>query len=293
MKEHSQMNKLTHFPSELLDALSFRYCVPFIGAGFSKEAGVISGKNLSIELCERLKYRGTDNVSLSKSATIYENRFSFHALHQYVAKRIQETGQKPGECHRLLAELLQAGLFSTVISANWDNLLEKACGADFDMKTILHDTTLPYLGGHKTVIIKYHGSVDRPASLVITEQDEQDFLTSQPGVVAKLKILMQENTIIFIGFGMADHDFRKIHNKVRQIGGKHGRRWYLICPQPDGMSVRDWEIECLHYWLPQNIEVIPVPAITLLRGLKQLFVDRKIITRRTPNEKKGRDPSES
>jgi NAD-dependent SIR2 family protein deacetylase len=262
-------------PQELIDALLSQSCVPFLGAGFSVEAGVITARDLSIELCNRLGYRIGENVPLSISAALFESVKSTHALRQYLVRRIQETGTKPGQCHRILADLLRQGLFTTVISTNWDNLLEQACQLDFDMKTILHDTTLPYLGGHKAVVIKYHGSVDRAASLVVTDQDAQDFLDGQRGVVTKLQAVMQENTIVFIGFSLSDHDFRRIHYEVRRICGRHGRRWFLVCPKPDGTSSADWQLECLHYWKPQNVEVIPVRASVFLEQLTLVFPKTK------------------
>ena len=59
-------------------------------------------------------------------------------------------------------------------------------------------------------IYKIHGSIDRPSSIVIDEQDYADFNQKCAYLAAKLMTIFMEYPIIFIGYSLSDRNIQNI-----------------------------------------------------------------------------------
>ena len=95
-----------------------------------------------------------------------------------------------------------------IITTNYDSFFEK-----------LFDDYKPFVGQDELVfssiqgvaeIYKIHGSVSRPASLVLTEGDYESFSEKSKYLAAKLMTIFMEYPIIFIGYSLTDSNIQSI-----------------------------------------------------------------------------------
>lgn len=102
-----------------------------------------------------------------------------------------------------------------IFTTNYDQLLEKVF-PKYDM-FIGQDYLSSELNDFK--IMKIHGSITDPKSIVIDNDDYNSFRTQQEYTVAKLITYFVEYPIIFIGYSISDSNIREILNSVSKIVG--------------------------------------------------------------------------
>jgi hypothetical protein len=174
---------------------------------------------------------------------IFARTYQPASIHTYLAKIARKTeaeikkGEKPG------TPLL-------MVTTNYDDLLERAfqhAGRPYDLVVYPTDSKdiaasvlwLPYGESEpeavlpnqlcidlKTtnVIYKMHGSVDQRQknmdSYVITEEDYIEFLsrmTTQSAVPAQFMRYFRERHFLFLGYGLADWNFRVLLRNLRNV----------------------------------------------------------------------------
>ena len=67
-------------------------------------------------------------------------------------------------------------------------------------------------------------------------------------------------TLLFLGYGLADEDFKRVHHEVERRLGKHKRRAYAVQIAPTQQNVK--------YWGEKNVQVISADATVFLEALK-------------------------
>ena len=120
--------------------------------------------------------------------------------------------------------------FSTVLTTNFDFLLEHAY-------TSVHRRCLPIVDEAQLSapnrypgprVIKLHGDLHHPPRLVLTEDDYDSFLLSQPLFATTVAALFVDHTPILIGYSLDDPDTRQLLALVRNRLGKHARPLWTI-----------------------------------------------------------------
>ena len=99
---------------------------------------------------------------------------------------------------------------SAVITTNYDQFIEKEIfNSDFTVFT--HQYELFSADSYNSAeIYKIHGCVTDANSIVITENDYNDFADSRKLVIAKMLTLFSESPIIFLGYSFTDENVRSI-----------------------------------------------------------------------------------
>lgn len=100
-----------------------------------------------------------------------------------------------------------------ILTTNYDLLLEKIF-PKYD-SYIGQDSIKSNLNDFK--IMKIHGSVTDPKSIVIDTADYKKFATRQVYMVAKLLTYFVEYPIIFIGYSVSDNNIKDILSSVKKI----------------------------------------------------------------------------
>lgn len=108
--------------------------------------------------------------------------------------------------------LLKKSVIDGIITTNWDNLLETTF-PDFNV----------YIGQQELLfsesisigeIYKIHGCVSRPQSLIVTQDDYNDFNNRNAYLAAKLLTIFVEHPIIFIGYSLSDENIQQIIDSI-------------------------------------------------------------------------------
>ncbi|NCB39545.1 MAG: hypothetical protein EOM80_12355 [Erysipelotrichia bacterium] len=126
----------------------------------------------------------------------------------YVTNRTIETSN-----HMLLDELacfsrLAKRSLAGVITTNYDTLIEKHLE---EFKVFIGQDELVFSAIQGVAeIYKIHGSCTKPDSLVINQEDYEDFDRRNAYLAAKLLTIFVEHPIIFIGYSITDSNIRSI-----------------------------------------------------------------------------------
>lgn len=102
---------------------------------------------------------------------------------------------------------------SNIITTNYDDFIEKIMN-NYSVLTgqeKIFSQSLKSIGN----IFKIHGSVDKPATLVISKEDYDDFNERSKFLSAKLLTFFCEYPVIFLGYSMNDDNIKKILQDIK------------------------------------------------------------------------------
>ncbi|KMT62877.1 SIR2 family protein [Paenilisteria newyorkensis] len=98
----------------------------------------------------------------------------------------------------------------TVITTNYDNFLKNEIFSEHD--TIIGQEVFRNI--ELGVVMKIHGSVEEPKSIIITKDDYDKFEKKSKILYAKLISLFIDNPVIFIGYSISDENIKKILSDI-------------------------------------------------------------------------------
>jgi len=216
----------------------------FIGSGFSRRyLGLPTWELLLMEICEELKlkkpynfYKSNADSKLPKVASIIgedfnevwwsdsdfeKSRKEFESLAETkysplkfeVAKKVNfKTELIKNELIDKELKLLKKINIDGAITTNWDELLER-----------IFPEFIKFIGQEELIfselysigeIYKIHGCSSKPNSLVITEEDYNNYEERNSYLAAKLLTIFIENPIIFIGYSLDDKNIQSILKSI-------------------------------------------------------------------------------
>jgi len=246
-------------PQELQEQLHKGNVVLFCGAGISmSEGGLPSGAQLVRELAQRAKLGSVGKMTLPEVAQAYELEMGHQSLIAYITSRIDNPRYTPLRAHRLIAALP----FRRVITTNWDNLLgETLRQARKSFVKVVRDADVTFADEEKILLIKLHGSIEQKDSIVVTGDDYYDVFTRLPETANLVRTYFATKIVLFLGFGLADADFKRLYHEVVRHLGKHKRRAYAVQLDPSPLTVK--------YWQQKNVQIIAADATAFLETVRE------------------------
>lgn len=214
--------------SELVHAIRAKQCVPFVGAGLSKVAGmplwdelIEDMQPLLLGLAETEGDKEEETRYLERAGYLdLATRFKFKAglgrYHRFLQERYRLASSQPSKAHQALARIRP---WPFVITTNFDKLLEAAftqLGHISPATVTEPDELIVSLRSGEFFILKLHGDIDRPQSIVLTRDEYEQFIHSRRGQLL-LDTLQQQlmfRTVLFVGFGLTDPNFLRVFGEV-------------------------------------------------------------------------------
>jgi hypothetical protein len=142
---------------------------PLLGAALSR--------HLASSLAVQKRFPSEDPGNLSRIAMFYEAARSRHALAHAIADAVQ-VGKRPSPLLRALAELD----FPIVVTTNYDKLFEQALIAAGKQPRVMISSPqerpadgFTDMSVNSPGILKLHGDIEQPDSIVITDDDHIQF----------------------------------------------------------------------------------------------------------------------
>ena len=250
---------------KLAECVSAGKCILFLGAGVHypppEGAGYTYPENerpplgaaLSQELakeCEfHRKFPRDSDRDLKRVALCYELSNGRNQLVSEIRKRVDQ-GKQPSPVLRALARLN----FPLVITTNYDLLFERALqGATKYPRSIIYtpnensQTPDHEPEPNAPVILKIHGSVAEPESIVITDEDYIQFVLRMsekepfnPVPVTFLYHLKRWPTL-FVGYSLMDYNLRLLFKTLRwRIDPAKRPDTYSVDRYPDPLILEVW-----------------------------------------------------
>lgn len=222
---------------ELFTLIRQKRAIIFAGSGISLYAGYPSAAKLAEFILENIppENRKTGVTALSDVAELYCRVFGRDRLIELI-RPIFEKNPHSTEYHELISQIPQ---IRTIITTNYDRIFEIAYNDN--IQVILTKKDLVHSDSEKISLLKIHGSIDQPDSILITKSDYDDFFHERKSddlLWNEVKVLCAKYAVVIIGYSLEDSDIRHILIDIlRQIGQDH-KGIYLISP-----NSRDYDIE--------------------------------------------------
>jgi hypothetical protein len=221
---------LRFFPEPFLDDVVQGRCLPFVGAGFSLNAKIPSGKKmldwdgLGKKVAATLPdYQYTTAV---EALSAYSHEFSRVKLVEFLSSALLITTIQPNKPHEEFCRLP----FERVVTTNFDFLLEQAYAriSKYCIPLVSEDQLAIGDSQAGVRLLKLHGDLHHPNRLVVTEEDYDAFLVNLPLLATHLSSLLIDHTAFFIGYSLDDPDFRQIWHVVKERLGTLRRPAYVL-----------------------------------------------------------------
>src|SRR5580698_7049964 len=107
--------------------------------------------------------------------------------------------------------LAEISYFNRFVTTNWDPFIERSLDV---LGPIVEDRDLAFWDDRKKQVLKIHGCITRPYSIVATQTDYDTCMSQNPLIFNKLKDVMATKTFIFVGYSMRDADFREVWQTI-------------------------------------------------------------------------------
>lgn len=210
-------NDLQEKATSLGQAARSGHLVPFLGAGVSVSAGAPSWSQLLDRLRSGVRLTAGqaaafDRLDVLDQAGVLEQLYADqHGSRAAFGKAVAAAVDLPryGLAPALLAALPSAG----AITLNYDRLFEMACADAQRPRTVMPEN-IPAVGNNW--LLKLHGSVSAPESIVLTRDDYLGYNSSREALSALVKAHLLTHHLLFVGFGLADDHFHEIVHDVRR-----------------------------------------------------------------------------
>ncbi len=237
-----------NIPVPLIKDISRGRCLPFIGAGFSKNADLPAGMSMPdwAELTGTLARDAGTSKGLGPPmvAQRYEEKYGRVQLIEAIRDELHADKARPGLAHRAFARLP----FDTVYTTNFDLLLEHAYGQEGrPLRSLAGEQQIPFHAGQTAAsTVKMHGDLRHEEHVIITQNDYNNFLTRYPVIATHLSAMLITRTPLFIGYSLSDPDFDSIRNVVRSRLGPFVRMAYVVQFDADQAAIEAGYKENLH-----------------------------------------------
>jgi SIR2-like domain len=235
---------LDDVPVPLLEDLVTGRWLPIIGAGLSKNAELPAGASMPDwhELGERLGRQlppGYAAENPLETISAYEHAFGRNKLIDSLQRELAVAGARPGRVHDAFSTLP----FDVVVTTNVEQLLEMQYRLRYGsiLQTIEQEqlrVTNPYPSPR---LVKLHGDLQHPSSLILTEPDYDEFLDRRPLFATWLANQLISKTGVLIGYSLDDPDFRAVLAWIRARLGRVAPDLYVFEVDADPAKIDRYE----------------------------------------------------
>ena len=118
----------------------------------------------------------------------------------------------------------------TIFTTNYDKLLEVTFrnNKGNDPAVVIFPEQLGYIDDSEVRIIKLHGDIDHPSSLVLTRRDYSEYHSTHRDFINLVESSIINYTVLFVGFGLKDSNFERIHDDARNAYKATKRQAYAV-----------------------------------------------------------------
>ncbi len=278
------------WPAPLREALDRRSLALFIGADLpAAVTGLPARTDLARDLARRHKVVGQDNIlsySLAEVAQRVSQAGNRWAFTDFIRNALDTTAKSPQPFHQQIAALVKEHQIETVITTAYDNLLELACRqAGVGLNRVVRGSDVNFTNPDRPTLIKLYGDAQQPDTLIVTDQDHSNLLRDRDreAVIDEIRRAFRRNTILFLGYNLADPDFRFLFDQIAE--SRFARTAYAVWPGLPEVDMRMWRdrgiviLEADPSGLlrgtpttatPKNQPEIPTPDLALSKGTNMM-----------------------
>lgn len=209
---------MNQFISVLRNLIIQQKLIPFVGAGFSENAGLPSTPAITLLLREHFGLGDVPEQVELLHLTQYLKITHYGSLEKVLEQLrslLNDGDVQPSLPHLLLARLGTPIIYTT----NFDGMLELTYRQlSIPYQSVVSTADIIQVTGCGSVqIVKFHGSLENEASLVLTESDYYERLEFVTPIDIKLRADTLGKSILFIGYSFTDFNMRYLWFKLRRM----------------------------------------------------------------------------
>jgi len=222
-------------PNRLGELVADNRIIPFLGSGFSIPSGLPTWTNLVDGLIRNCASDVQQSLLNKLSSELAEadltdilNSLSTteFAAKEYLIEQINSIRYEPSEYHRLLLDLNS----DTIITTNWDLLIEQSLTANHVAYRVIHrDVDVSQYDPDRAVqVIKPHGTILDADSLVYRQSQYRRFWEERPLLLNLVCTLMATKSFLFLGYGFGDPNMFALLDILHERLGNLRREHYAL-----------------------------------------------------------------
>lgn len=238
------------FKDSLFQKVRNEDVIIWAGAGLSISSGYPSGNKLKDIFYESLTPSEKSMVSIDMSLQdLTEAICTLKGNRHHVISTLNEVFGKyptiPSDVHKKISLIPQ---LKTIITTNYDKLFELNCDNPY---VVYNENQIPYLDDHKkTKIIKVHGDLASPDSIVITKSDYNKLFTANNlsnTLWNQVKAKLSTKTFLFLGYSADDSNFQVILDEISNSLGANRKEFFFIAPDVSELKKIELIKKNIHY----------------------------------------------
>ena len=212
---------------EINELIQKKELILFIGSGFSTQAGVKSGAQIIQKI---------SNILDIKKSLAFETAcgyFTFTNGNEGLIDFLKSELEYPEKLHMELHDKLLGLDVKIFVTTNYDDLVE---GVLHKLKKspqiIVNKDEIQLYKEDNNVVFKIHGDFNHRTYIVATEKHYDKYLTTHDFMLTRLKSLLQNKSVFFLGYSLCDRNFNLIRQLVDSELGTL-RKSYALFPEID------------------------------------------------------------
>lgn len=231
---------MTEVPGKLIDVIRSGECIAFVGAGFTGAARLPSWSELLSDLAARPGVNTAQRehvarlVKLStahafdEAAQTIEDALGREAFIAELDARLRRPALTDTMAERL--RWLQGIPFRAIVTTNFDGVLTGATPSAEAYRSVLRPEgvrpwwkRLFHTDPRADVpVVKIHGDVGHPSTVVISRKDYRRLLYDSPGYQGFLRAVLANRPVLYLGFSFMDAYLNEIRSEVLALLGYGG-----------------------------------------------------------------------
>lgn len=212
----------------LADEITKNRLIIFLGAGCSVTSGLPTWKELISKILDKFALK-TNDTDLMRIASRLDRDFGMK-FREEVCDNLRSSPIIKQELHKAIISLD----INIYVTTNYDTLLEDSFRQiGYSPKIITQSNDISTLDETAKNIIKLHGDINSPSSIVISSVDYRSYESKNKAFVDFLIALLSRKTILFIGTSFDDSRLRQADDYIINLYKNKRRTPYLILKAPE------------------------------------------------------------
>ena len=234
----------------------------FVGSGPSVDSGLPSWNTLIAEMGALLLERANGQQAradlrqfLAEADHLSIAGYFRQAVHptvftKFLRERYRNRDFKLSPILKALAKLPATTIFTT----NYDKLLEVAYRRrnGEDPAVVLEPRQLQALAPGEVKIIKVHGDIDNPTSIILGKEDYLGYEDKYGGIATYMQGQLAFSSLILVGFGLRDPNFERLYHAASRLIASNSPRVIALMVNQNQIDQDLWEAK--------NMEIINFPG---------------------------------
>ena len=249
--------EITPDMERLITLIRNKGIILWAGSGLSLYAGYPSGTEFCDIICNAAKSE-SDKAILARHKSVlmniaeeFEQLYSRDELIGLVSAYFDKAPSVKPYAHYLCTQIPQ---IDTIITTNYDHLFEYAYG---DNLCTVVGTQYKASDKKPVTLYKIHGDSSDSASVVLTSKDYAKFYEGLNSLIwNKLKVILAEHSVLFIGYSLEDKNIEDIFEKVLSQVDTSESEFFIAVPTLAEHKLRHFNTICKTTHIPIDGETL-------------------------------------